>query len=90
VATGGFYGDVRFWDAATGTPVGPALVQTGPIPAIAFVSGTKFLAAAGKDGNLALWPVPQAREGSPAEVRGWVHSLTGQEFDETDAVRDLK
>jgi hypothetical protein len=35
--------------------MGPALVQCGSIPAIAFVAGTKLLAAAGKDGNLALW-----------------------------------
>jgi WD40 repeat protein len=90
VATGGYYGNVRFWDAATGTPVGPALVQKGPIPAIAFVSGTKLLAAAGKDGNLSLWPVPEARAGSPTKVRLWVQSLTGQKFDETDAVADLK
>jgi WD40 repeat protein len=90
VATGGLEGDVRLWDAATGTPVGPALVQSGPIPAIAFISGTKLLAAAGKDGNLALWPVPEARAGSPAEVRRWVQSITGQEIDETGAVRDLK
>jgi WD40 repeat protein len=90
VATGGFDGDVRFWDAATGFPVGPALVQSGPIPAIAFVAGTKLLAAAGKDGNLALWPVPEAREGSPTEVRLWVQSITGQELDETGAVRGLK
>jgi WD40 repeat protein len=90
VATGGFDGDVRFWDASTGTPVGPALVQSGPIPAIAFVAGTRFLAAAGRDGNLALWPVPEAREGSATEVRRWVQSITGQENDETDAVRDLK
>ena len=76
VATGGFDGDVRFWDAATGTPVGPALVQSGPIPAIAFVSGTNLLAAAGKDGELALWPVPEARAGSPMEVRHWVQSIT--------------
>jgi WD40 repeat protein len=89
VATGGFHGDVRFWDAATGTPVGPALVQSGPIPAIAFVAGTKLLAAAGKDGNLTLWPVPEARVGSPTEVRHWVHSLTGQNIDETEAVGDL-
>jgi WD40 repeat protein len=90
VATGGFDGDVRLWDAATGAPVGPALVQSGPIPAVAFVSGTKLLAAAGKDGNLALWPVPEARAGSATEVRLWVQSITGQELDETDAVRDLK
>jgi WD40 repeat protein len=90
VATGGFDGDVRFWDAATGTPVGPALIQSGPIHAIAFLSGTKLLAAAGKDGILALWPMPEAREGSPAEVRSWAHSITGQEIDETGAVRDIK
>jgi WD40 repeat protein len=71
VATGGFDGDVRLWDAATGAPLGPALVQSGPIPAIAFVSRTKLLRAAGKDGNLALWPVPDAREGSPTEIRLW-------------------
>jgi len=90
VATGGLEGDVRLWDAGTGAPVGPALVQSGPIPAVAFVSGTKLLAAAGKDGNLALWPVPDAREGSPTEIRLWVQSITGQELDETDAVRDRK
>jgi WD40 repeat protein len=90
VATGGFDGDVRLWDAATGAPVGPALVQSGPIPAVAFVSGTKLLAAAGKDGNLALWPVPEAKAGSATGVRLWVQSITGQQLDETDAVRDLK
>jgi eukaryotic-like serine/threonine-protein kinase len=90
VATGGLEGDVRLWDAGTGAPVGPSLVQSGPIPAVAFVSGTKLLAAAGKDGNLALWPVPDAREGSPTEIRRWVQSITGQELDETDAVRDRK
>jgi WD40 repeat protein len=90
VATGGYDGDVRFWDAATGAPVGPALVQSGPIPAIAFVSGTNLLAAAGRDGELALWPVPQAREGSATEVRRWVESITGQQLDETNAVRDLQ
>jgi WD40 repeat protein len=90
VATGGFDGDVRFWDAATGAPVGPALVQSGPIPAIAFVSGTNLLAAAGMDGNLALWSVPEAKAGSPTDVRRWVQSITGQEFDESGAMRDMK
>ena len=89
VATGGYDGEVRFWDAATGAAVGPPLIQSGPIPAIAFVSGTKLLAAAGKDGELALWPVPQAREGSATEVWHWVQSITGQQLDETSAVRDL-
>ena len=69
--------------------MGPPLIQSGPIPAIAFVSGTKLLAAAGKDGELALWPVPQAREGSATEVWHWVQSITGQQLDETSAVRDL-
>jgi WD40 repeat protein len=88
VATGGFEGDVRFWDAATAAPVGPALVQSGPVPAIAFVSGTKLLAAADRDGHLALWPVPEHRQGSAKEIREWVQSISEQVLDETDVVRD--
>jgi hypothetical protein len=32
----------------------------------------------------------RARDGDPTEIRHWVQSITGQELDETNAVRDLR
>jgi len=55
VAVGAADGTVVQWDAAAGTPVGPAMAQPAPVTALEYAPGGGLLAAAGADRAVRLW-----------------------------------
>ncbi|NED55663.1 hypothetical protein G3I24_32865, partial [Micromonospora aurantiaca] len=58
LATGSDDKTVRFWDAATGKPLGQPLTgHTGAVETIAFSPHGKTLATGGEDETVRLWDV---------------------------------
>ena len=49
---------VRFWDPATGDPIGKRLQHNGPVTAVCFSPSGESVASAGNDGKIYLWRVP--------------------------------
>jgi WD40 repeat protein len=82
-------GAARFWDAATGRPIGPPLVHKGPVVDVAFRPDGKMLLTGSADNSARLWDVPEAVEGDDERIDCWIHVLTGLEFDAHDAIRPL-
>ena len=50
---------VRFWDVTSGHPIGQHLQHDHPLFAIGFSPSGEFVASAGRDGNLCVWPTPR-------------------------------
>jgi WD40 repeat protein/tRNA A-37 threonylcarbamoyl transferase component Bud32 len=53
--TGGADGTARFWDAATGRPLGEPLPHPGEVTAVAFAPDGKTVLTAAEDGTARLW-----------------------------------
>jgi WD40 repeat protein len=82
-------GAARFWDAATGRPIGPPLVHKGPVVDVAFRPDGKMLLTGSADSTARLWDVPDPVEGDEERIDCWIHVLTGLEFDAYDAIRPM-
>lgn len=76
LATGGWSGDLRLWDARSCRPVGPPLPCRGAAAAVAFSPDGLSLAVVDGDGTLRVWPIPAGYEGSPAAAAAWVQRLS--------------
>jgi WD40 repeat protein len=78
IATGGFKGVVRFWDAATGRESAPPLTgHTDSIETLAFSPDGRWLATGSYDRTARLWTVAPRR---------WIGQVL---FENTEGVTDL-
>jgi WD40 repeat protein len=60
--SGGADGSGRFWDVATGLPLGPPLPHPAPVLSVAFGDGRVVLTGC-QDGHAYCWRAPHAGEG---------------------------
>ena len=89
VATASRDQTARFWDAATGEPLGPPMKHDGEVEALAFrPDGTK-LATASWDGMARLWPVPRSLPDDPACVAAYVDMVSLWKVDSDAALRPI-
>jgi hypothetical protein len=79
---------VRFWDAATGKPLGKPLPRGAP-GVCALSPDGKTLLQGGGDPTARLWRVPAPLEGDPENIRLWIEVNTGLELDAGGAVVEL-
>jgi len=79
----------RFWFAPTSHAVGPPLVHQNRVSAIAVSPDGTTLATASDDWTAKLWTTPLPVTEEPAQVVGWVQTLTGLELDERGTIRVL-
>jgi WD40 repeat protein len=77
VATSTSNDRIRFWDAATGLPIGPALVGGR---ALSFAPDGHSLLT-GSDNGLYRWKVPTPLEGSRERLIVWTQVVTSSELD---------
>jgi WD40 repeat protein len=89
--TGSLDGLARFWDVATGSPLGPSLRHADAVLSVAFHPTAPEAATGGKDGRAQRWRVPAPPLGGDREqIRLRTEVLTGQEmFNERGSIRAL-
>ena len=78
IASGGFDGTLRLWDAKSGQPIGAALEgHKGWVQSVAFSPDGARIVSAGADGTLRLWDAKSGQPiGAPLEGhKGWVRSV---------------
>jgi tetratricopeptide (TPR) repeat protein len=88
-AASGSAGEVRLWDAATGTQIGPPALHDRPVRAALFDDGGRSFLTLCDDGAARRWPMPQPIAGDPDLVRLWAQTVTGQELDAGKSVSVL-
>src|SRR5262249_13985535 len=83
-------GSAQLWDRATRKPLGPPVLQSRPIAAVAFLpDGRSFLTTA-QDGDTRRWPLPAATE-EPCDLLGLrLQVRTGVEMGEGQAVVPMR
>ena len=79
--TGGEGNAARFWDVATGKPLGPALVHQGFVDAIAFSPNGRKALTGGEDGVAHFWETPLPVTGDDDRIFRWVQALTGLQWE---------
>jgi WD40 repeat protein len=76
VLTGSADQTVRFWDVATGRPVGPRLTHRGTVTAVAFSRDGKTVLTGSLDKTARLWDAATGQPlGPPLMHQGPVHDL---------------
>jgi WD40 repeat protein len=81
---------VRFWDTATGLPIGPPLEHRGAVHALTFGPDGRRLATASADGLARYWRVAPRLPGDTERISCWVRVTTGLDFDAGDAIQKLE
>jgi WD40 repeat protein len=89
LVTGYRDGTVRFWDTATGQPIGPDLRQQGAILAVAFSPDGKTLLTGDDLGVARIQPLADELPDDLEYVANWVAARTGLELDEHGEVHSL-
>src|SRR5262249_49376229 len=80
-------GTARFWDADSGTQLGPTLRHTDVVVGVAFHPDGRRAVTGTRDGQMQTWEAPAApEEGSVEEVRRRVEERTGMRLDERGMV----
>jgi WD40 repeat protein len=68
-------GMARFWDAATGKPVGPVVPRK--VTAVGFTADGKYLLTGDRMQNVRSWRVPQPVDLPAGDLPGWARELVG-------------
>src|SRR5262249_13796895 len=87
---GGSANEVRLWDAASATQIGPPGLHERPVPAALFESDGRSFLTMSDDGAARRWPMPQPILGHPDLVRLWTQTITGQELDAGKSISVLE
>jgi hypothetical protein len=69
LATGGYDGMIRVWDATTRRQLSVARGDANTVQALAFSPDGRTLAVSGEDSSVGLWEVPAAGEDGPLTLR---------------------
>ena len=88
VLTGGADQTARLWDAATGRPIGDALIHRGRVVSVAFSPDGKSVLTGDDEKSVRLWDVSELPD-DLERVSTLVEVLTGLELDEQGQVRTL-
>ena len=76
LATAGWDGDIRLWDARSGKAVGPGLRCAYTVSGVSFSpDGQSLAACCDLDRTLRIWNIPKPVEGTPDEIDRWVQLL---------------
>jgi len=90
VLTGSSDGTARFWDVATGKPLGMPLQHPfREVRAVAFSPDGQRVATAGELKVTRVWPVPVPVSGEVERLLLWIQVRTGLELDAEGAVGAL-
>jgi WD40 repeat protein len=89
ILTGSRDGTARFWDAASGRPLGPSLVHRRIVQKVAFRPDGKMAATAALGPTAWLWKVPAPVEGDAERLGLWARTRTGLELDDHGAATVL-
>ena len=79
---------VRFWDAATGQPVGEVLRHTDLVTDAAFGPDGRSIVTANRN-YLWSWAAPRPMQEDVERLELWIQVTTGMELDASDAVQYL-
>lgn len=90
LATGANDGFLRFWMVETGAQLGQPRFHAGPVFAVAFSHDGRHILAGSGDGSATRWDVPVPVEGSAAQVRESVSSVTGLKLGSDGIVRPME
>jgi WD40 repeat protein len=71
----------RLWDVATSTPIGPRLLHSGSVSALAFSPDGRMMATGDSEGTVQLWKVPEPMTGDADQIVSWVEHVTGMKID---------
>jgi WD40 repeat protein len=89
VLTGGYDRTVRFWETATGRPIGPPLLHDDSVADAVFSPDGQLVLTGSFDRTARIWRVPSTVAGSPERIRVWIEVITGLELDEEAVIRFL-
>src|SRR5207302_2203295 len=79
----------RLWDVATGKPLGPPLLHSGPVKDVAFWHDGKAILTAGEDKIARFWQLPIPMAGDAEQLELWSQVVTGMELEAHGGVRVL-
>ena len=88
VATGDLQGNVRFWHAGTGEPIGPPLANQGMVTVL--IGSQDDVMSGTSSGSIRQWPLPQSTNDAADLLKAWSEAATGVRLLDQQSVDHLK